>query len=195
MRHVFLLSCNLNTLQVLRAQSPVDETMIATVLLRPLSLQHLRAAVWARHKTGGVPLHIGGQPEELVRMKAWDQLFGRLHRQSDGNIGIALRLWLGHLRTDAQGRNRLETAIHRPDFPVLDDAAWYFVLLQLYLHRALTHRRFARLFASEGADWAGGRIKELQRSQLLVSHEREVLELKPEVRYYLGQLFTEKGML
>jgi hypothetical protein len=69
------------------------------------------------------------------------------------------------------------------------------VLLQLYLHRALTHRRFARLFASEGADWAGGRIKELQRSQLLVPHEREVLELKPEVRYYLGQLFTEKGML
>ncbi|WP_282781356.1 hypothetical protein [Phaeodactylibacter xiamenensis] len=194
-RHVFLLSCNLNTLKVLRAQSPVDEAMIATVILRPLSLQHLRAAVWARHKTGGVPLYIGGQSEELVRMKAWDQLFGRLHRQSDGNIGIALRLWLAHLRTNGQGRNRLETKIHRPDFPVLDDATWYFILLQLYLHRALTHRRFTRLFASEGADWAGSRIKELQRSQLLVPHEREVLELKPEVRYYLGQLFTEKGML
>jgi hypothetical protein len=35
----------------------------------------------------------------------------------------------------------------------------------------------------------------LQRSQLLIFHEREVLELKPEVRFYLGQLFTEKGML
>lgn len=194
-RHVFLLSCNLNTLRVLRTQSPIDEAMITTVVLRPLSLTHLRAAVWSRHKTGGVPLVAEGQAEDTVRQKTWDQLFRRLYRQSEGNIGMALRLWLAHLRVGEGATHWLETSVHRHDFPVLEDAEWYFVLLQLYLHRSLTHRRFIRLFPAEGADWAQVRIAELKRSQLLVPHDREVLELKPEVRFYLGQLFTEKGML
>jgi amino acid transporter len=194
-RHVFLLSCNLNTLQVLRKQSPINQAMTATVVLRPLSLNQVRGAVWARHKTGGVPLLIEEQPEDKVRQKTWDQLFKRLHRQSEGNIGMALHLWLGHLRVGEGGEQWLETAIHRQDFPVLEDAEWHFVLLQLYLHRALTHRRFSRLFPGKEADWAKVQIAELQRSQLLIFHEREVLELKPEVRFYLGQLFTEKGML
>ena len=194
-RHVFLLSCSLNTLRVLRRQSSINEAMVATILLRPLSLQHLRSAVWARHKTGGVPLWINEQPEESARQKTWNQLFKRLHQQSEGNIGMALRLWLAHLKVAEDGRQVLETAIQREDFPVLTDAEWYYILLQLYLHRSLTHRRFIRLFPAEGTDWAQGRIAELQRSQLLLPHEREVLELKPEVRFYLGQLFTEKGML
>ncbi len=194
-KHVFLLSCNLGTLQVMRGQSRIDQAMVATVVLRPLSTPQMRKAIWTRHKTGGVPLMLKGKAEDMVRQKSWDQLFSRLHRKSEGNIGMALRLWLAHLRVGEEGQKELDPRISLSDFPVLEDATWYFLLLQLYLHRALTYRRFGRLFASEGQAWAEMRIAELERSQLLVPHERDILELRPEIRFYLGRLFTEKGML
>ena len=195
LRHRFFLTANLEALKHLRDYTSLERALLSTIVLSPFSREQMRQVLWARHKTGGVQLSFQGMPEGAMSDKSWDRLFSRLHKQSEGNIGLALHHWLAKIQPAAG--NKLNWQGDRPhmDFPELEDPTWYFVLLQLYLHKALSYRRFARLFEREGKVWAEDRISELQKARVLLPHSRDVLELRPALRFYLGRCLKEKGLL
>ncbi|NBC06801.1 MAG: hypothetical protein GVY26_06360, partial [Bacteroidetes bacterium] len=195
LRHRFILTANLEALKHLRDYTSLERALLSTIVLSPFSREQMRQVLWARHKTGGVQLPFQGMPEGAMSDKSWDRLFSRLHKQSEGNIGLALHHWLAKIQPAAG--NKLNWQGDRPhmDFPELEDPTWYFVLLQLYLHKALSYRRFARLFEREGKAWAEDRISELHKARVLLPHSRDVLELRPAVRFYLGRCLKEKGLL
>jgi amino acid transporter len=195
LRHRFFMTANLDALKQLREQTSLERALLSTLVLSPFSPMQLRQELWARHKTGGVQLLFQGGAEGVLSDKAWDHLFDRLYRQSEGNVGLGLHHWLAQIRSGESSRLNWRDDWSVVEFPELEDPSWYFVLLQLYLHKALSHRRFRRLFESEGEDWVEDHISELHKAQVLVPHSREVLELRPAIRYYLGRRLKEKDLI
>jgi len=195
LRYRFLLTANLEALKHLREHTALQRALLSTTVLSPFSQEQMRQVLWARHKTGGVRLSFQGKPEDTLSDKSWDRLFSRLHKQSSGNIGLALHHWLAQIHLAEGDELNWQNEWPAADFPELEDPSWYFVLLQLYLHKALSYRKFGRLFEQEGKAWVEGRISELEKSRILVPHSRDVLELRPAVRYYLGRCLKEKGLL
>lgn len=194
-RHRFFLTAGLDGLRHLRENTSIDRALLSTVVLSPLSPAQLKQVIWARHKAGGVQLMVGEKPEDELNEKDWERIFSRFHRITDGNVGLALQQWQAQISLDGSGRLLLNSQPEVPDFPELEDDAWYFVLMQLYLHKALSHRRFYRLFDSEGKNWLEDHIAELRKARVLVPHSRDVLELQPVVRYHLGRVLKERGLL
>ncbi len=194
-RHFFLMTASLDALQWLRRYTAIDAALLKTIILSPFSPEHLKKILWARHKTGGIPLTINDKAEQELTGKEWQQIVDRLHEASKGNVGAALSKWLTQIEMDDQEAFYLETDMDIPDFPELRDASWYFVLMQLYLHKALSRRRFYRLFEPEGTDWVDQRISALGKANFLKPHGRDIVELHPFIRQQVGHLLKERGLL
>jgi len=194
-RHRFFLTAGLEGLRHLRENTSIERGLLSTVVLSPLSPTQLKQVVWARHKAGGLQLLVGGKPESELHEKDWERIFSRFHKIAEGNVGLALQQWQAQISLHKSGALELNPHPELPDFPELEDASWYFVLMQLYLHKALSHRRFYRLFESEGKSWLEDHVAELHKAGILLPHSRDVLELQPVVRYHLGRVLKERGLL
>ncbi len=194
-RHYFFFTAGQDTLKHLQEYTSIDRAIVSNILLSPLSRINLNKVLLNRHKTGGVQMTINGKPENKLGEKDWQRLTNRFHKSSEGNVGLALWQWQSQISVDKYGVLNLDGNIAPIDFPELEEAFWYFVLMQLYLHKALSRSRFTLLFQSEGKVWVEDRIDELQKARLLVRHNREILELKPVIRYYLGHVLKERGIL
>jgi len=194
-RHYFLLSVNIEALKRMRAHSDIDQALLSTIILSPVSPDFLQQILWSRHHTGGIPLYVDGKDIAELSSKEWQSVVSRLHKSSGGNIGLALWHWLGQIDASEEQHFLFDPHIESPDFPELEDTSWYFILLQLYLHKSLSRRRFQLLFSTEPKEWIDRRINELKKANILVPHGGDILELHPLVRHQLGQLLKERGLL
>lgn len=194
-RHYFLLTANLETLKLMRKNTAIDERLLTTIVLTPISPTTLQNILWSRHKTGGVPLQFDQAPEAQLSDKEWRSIVLRLHKRSGGNVGVALWRWLAQIEKEPEKDFAFDSRLGLPEFPELEDASWYFILMQLYLHKALSHRRFYLLFAPEPEAWLDSRQQELKQADILAPHGGDLLELHPLIRHQLGLFLKEKGLL
>lgn len=194
-KHLFFFTAGLEALAHLRTHTPLDRALANTIVLTPLSRHQLREVLYTRHTTGGQPLHMKGKELDHLRRKDWRRLATRFYKSSRGNVGLALQQWKARIELDSEGGLQLNADREPVEFPELEESAWYFVLMQLYLHKALTRSRFALLFKSEGDDWIDARIDELVKSRVLKRHNGDVLELEPLLRYHLRKVLKEKELL
>lgn len=175
--------------------SAIDRALLSTIILSPLSPEDLRDTLWARHKTGGVPLRFDRRAEQELGKQEWLSLAGQIHKRSGGNVGASLWQWLRQIDGEDNGRFRFQSEGRSPNFPDLQDKRWYYVLLQLYLHKSLSPRRFHRLFASELPEDITIWIESLHKAGVLKPEMGEVLELHPLLRYRMGLFFKKNGWL
>jgi hypothetical protein len=194
-RHYFLMTSNLEALKLMQKNTSIEEGLLTTIVLTPMSPARLRETLWSRHKTGGVLLQFDQVPEDQLSDKEWRSIVMRVHKRSNGNVGVALWRWLAQIKEESEEDFAFDSRLWLPEFPELEDTSWYFILMQLYLHKALTRRRFHLLFASESKEWLNTRMQELKKANILAPHGGELLELHPLIRHQLGVFLKEKGLL
>jgi len=194
-RHLFFFSAGREALNHLRQHTPLDRALANTLVLSPLSKPQLRKALYSRHTTGGLQLRLSGKEREDLNRNDWRRLTNRFYRSSRGNIGAALLQWKSRIELGPEGSLQVNIDQEPVELPELEASTWYFVLMHLYLHKALSRSRFALLFKSEGEAWIEEQIDELVKSRILKQHNGDVLELKPLVRYHLRKVLKEKGLL
>jgi solute carrier family 12 sodium/potassium/chloride transporter 2 len=194
-RHYFLLTASLEALKLMRKNTAIDERLLTTIILTPMSPATLRQILWSRHKTGGVSFQFDQVPEAELTDKEWRSIVMRLHKRSDGNVGVVLWRWLAQVGKESDEDFAFDSRLGIPEFPELEDASWYFILMQLYIHKALSRRRFSVLFAPEPKEWIDSRIQELKKANILAPHGGDLLELHPLIRRQLGLFLKEKGLL
>jgi len=194
-RHHMLMTSNQDAFSILRKHSDIDRALLATVVLSPVSLSYLDQTIQSRHRTGGIPLLIGEQSDSELNDREWQHLAQKFHRISGGYIGVALQQWLCKITKPEEGPFHLQTELSLPGFPHLDDPQWYIVLLQLYLHRSLSRRRFDLLFSEESSEWTTRCIQELKKANILAAHGNDTLDLAPLMRYYISQMLKKNGLL
>jgi amino acid transporter len=194
-RHYFILNCNLHTLNALMGSTEIQEVLVTTVLLRPLTKKALRNELLRRHKIGGINLEYKGSTVGEERTdRRMEKFFNRIYNLSSGNIGFALSIWMSSLRLDKAGMYYMELP-YEIDFPNIDDAEWNNVLLQLLLHHSLSMERFEIIYESKGKAWIEKMERELRTSLLLHNPSSAELSMKNHVRPYVEKWFREKGVL
>ena len=194
-QHYILMTCNQDTFRILRQHCALAPALLTTVVLSPISDDYLKKIIQARHRTGGIPLLIGEQTDSELNDREWQRLAQDFHRISQGHIGVALQQWLCKISKEPDEPFVLQNRFILPDFPSLEDPQWYIILLQLYLHKALSKRRFTKLFSEESAAWIDQRMGALRKAHVLAEHGNDTLELTPLMRYYLGRMLKENGLL
>lgn len=194
-RHYILLTGNQDTFSILRKHTEIERALLATIVLSPVSPEYLNQIIQSRHRTGGIPLIIGERAEHELNDQEWLQLSRQFHTISNGHIGVALQQWLCKISKEEDGPFTLQNNFLLPDFPQLDDTQWYIIILQLYLHKALSKRRFTLLFSGESTGWIADRMRELKKANILAQHGNDTLELSSLMRYYTGRMLKENGLL
>jgi hypothetical protein len=194
-RHYFILNCNLHTLNFLNRTTNLQEVLVTTILLRPLSREDLKTEILKRHKIGGISLNYkGGLIEEDRSDRQMEKLFSRIYTLSKGNIGFALSLWLSCIGVDEDGALYLEMPPHS-EFGDIQDADWKNVLLQLSLHRVLTRQRFDLLYATMGSTWTDKMISEVRTSLIIANPASIELDIKRHIRPYVEEWLIENEVL
>ena len=197
-RHFFLLNGNLHSLQIILNTTNLQKALVSTIVLPPISQEQLKNVIWSRHQNGGLPLYYQGRLFSSPLVMPPEKVFARLFKLSEGNIGVAMRIWLAALRLSPEGHITLSHPSAK-EFPNVESEELTNFLCQLFLHKSLSRNRLNQIYAYEGSAWVGQLIDELQRSTILEPPENilqeHVFSLRAEVRPYLENWLKERELI
>jgi hypothetical protein len=210
-RVFWMASLTRSAWQLVQKSEPTASSQVEAVELAPLTVEGLRAAVLARHRRSGVPLHFQeptrgrhilrrrlrrAHGEARHRLLETDY-FERLHRSSMDNLRLAFFQWLktadfGHKKGGLQVRP-LQTLT----FPYLEslDLTQNFTLKAFLEHRTLTLREHDTVFRIPRQE--SFQIFESLRNRHIIEplpadgEDRGVSDiLREELRYGISPLLT-----
>jgi hypothetical protein len=193
--HIFVFNCDQYAFVQLKRTTRINEVLLATIPLAPMTKKAIREEILKRHKTGGFDLIYRGHLIDASREdRHFDQLFEQLFQLSRGNIGLALQIWLRSVDRDQNGRYILRKPM-AVKFPEISDPVWQNMLQQLALHHALSPGRFRKLYQDMPHEWQSARLNELKTSRLLASPDGPELRLHNAIRPYVQKWLVKSALL
>ena len=123
-----------------------------------------------------------------------NKLFKRLAAVSEGNIGAALHIWLGNIKSIEENRLELGTVDFAEIPPVLLPE-WEVMLLQILLHKQLTERKLYRIYDTTDEQKTKVVLQSLLRTNLLVETAGKVIKINPYVLPYLVKYFRRNELI
>ncbi len=161
-KHFFILNCNKYSYQLISETTQLQKVLLATLVVRPLNRTELKTILLNRHKIGGAEVFY---KNDLVQDSGRLQpLIYEIHRQSMGNTGIALQLWLSCIQL-RDGR----LIMRKPppmSFPQIDDPNWKLLLYHFIISRRLSEQALKSIL-SEDNTWLKKTLSELEKSGLI----------------------------
>jgi hypothetical protein len=189
-----MLSCNVYFYQHIRQYIPLDANLLDTIMTNPLATEEIKKTLLQRHHSGGMTYYWNGQAEEDQGVREQNKLFKRITAASDGNIGTALYLWLGNIKSMEESKLYLGP-LELAELPAVLSADWEIMLLQVLLHKQLTFRRLRSIYLPEEQGYTKTVLESLLRSGLLVETEGKMIKINPFVQPYLVRYFRENEMI
>jgi len=182
--YFFILNCNIHTLNFLTRVPEWYEKLITTIHLSPFSFDKLRQTILARHYSGGLHFSYDNYSENELPQNRSDKLFRRILDISEGNIGMALQLWISNI-SDIQGEQLVLTEPITKKMPTLTDADKLLLISQFVFHKHISFAKLARIYPYGKTDRLKETILGLVRSGILQEVGKEVFVLNPYIIPYL----------
>ncbi len=187
----FIISINRYNIEYFNRWFDFGKYISDTVILQPLTREHIRQIILDRHLTGGIQLLYNNTIVEELSKKDERMLFGIIHKLSNGNIGIALQLWLSFI--DA-GENCLEIKPHFVSaFPEVKNTYYTALLYLLYSQIQVSTAQLYSRFASKAT--VDETLQALERAQIIFSDNGKNYSVNPAVLPWLEHWLTTKNLL
>ncbi len=193
-RILFLLSCNIYFYHHIRQHTDLDANLLDTIMINPLSTQEVKTVLLKRHGSGGMVYFWKGKPEQSLGIREQNKLFKRLTAASEGNIGMALYLWLGNVAATEENNLQLG-GVELGDLPPVLSADWETMLLQVLLHKKLTFRRLNSIYESQKEEKTKAVLDSLLRTKILVETAGKTIKINPYVLPYLIKYFRRNELV
>ena len=193
-RLLFMLSCNVYFYQHIRQYVNLDANLLDTIMIKPLATEEIKRILLKRHHSGGMTYYWKSQSEENLGIREQNKLFKRITAASEGNIGTALHLWLGNIKSMEDNKLHLGPLELKALPPVLS-ADWEIMLLQVLLHKQLTFRRLCSVYNKVDNQTVRLTMESLLRAQLLVETGGKMIKINPYVLPYLVQYFRKNEVV
>lgn len=192
----FLMSINEHAFDVLDRVSPLSASASMVLSCDPFSAEEIRHATLRRHRSTGMTFQIGAETE--AALGEWDlaRLFSAHFDTSKGNVGGALRSWLGHVeRVDDEG-NLHVVRPRQLDWSALDalDGDAKALLLQLVIHKEASEERLRRVLGRPTRVLTG-MLRSLSAAGLVARHPTRGATLSPYLRHRVVNHFRSRGLL
>lgn len=149
--YTFIANMNTGAFKLLRTNSRFTNAFISIIPLTPFTFKRLEATILNRHRTGGLTLELDGIAEDQVSKRRLNKQIADILEFSEGNVGAALHLWLGHLKGVTDDTIKFRT----PKFstlPFIAENDWYVAMAQIMLHKQMTTNKLARILYMELAE-------------------------------------------
>ncbi|MCB0480173.1 MAG: hypothetical protein KDC83_02020 [Flavobacteriales bacterium] len=181
--YIFIINLNSSAYQLMNRYMSFEDNFIQTIPLRPFSVKQMTNAIEARHKAGGLQLWLNGEqigPNSGNKIK---ELADDLIEFSDGNVGAAFHLWLGHL-VEVEGEiMKMRSAKYR-ELPEIDNKEWLVILAQIILHKHITAKKLSRIMRSTDYE-ATLVLNHMKRSGILDELLGETYRVSPYVHPFV----------
>lgn len=193
-RHYFVLSCSSYSFKIISKRAEMENYLASTIMIRPATQSEMREIIWMRHTTGAMVVQQGGKKVEQLLGTFWDSLMSKFYRRSNGNIGLALQLWLRSIE-EVEGNTITIRDKGMPRFPDISNNNWKVLTYQLFMHRILSKSRLMELFEDEDAQWLGQNLGALKRIGIIQESGKDVYELNPVCRPYIEKWLIELSLV
>lgn len=193
-RHYFILSCSSYSFKLISKRAEMGNYLASTIMIKPATQSEMREIIWMRHTTGAMVVQQGGKKVEQLLGTYWDSLMSKFYRRSNGNIGLALQLWLRSIE-EVEGNTITIRDKGMPQFPDISNTNWKVLVYQLFIHRVLSKSRLLELFEDEDPQWLGQNLGALKRIGIIEETGREVYALNTVCRPYIEKWLSELGLV
>lgn len=163
-KHRFILNVNVHAMESLSKCKGIKDVITSTIILPPVSKESLHEIILERHNLGGLDLSIKNEVK-LTEDKFINQLTSRIHAECDGNVGVALHLWLRQIASCNENIIRLDDQLNVNILRVNDDN-WKILLYQFLINKNLTAQDIENLFNSDALKVLST-LRELKKANIL----------------------------
>ena len=189
--HYFILNCNLYSYHILKQTTTIERHLLSTIITRPANKVELAEIILNRHKIGGASIYHKG--DLVFKSNQLESVFADLHQISNGNIGVALHIWLTAIKLNTEG----ELSISKPkkrNFPSVNNAKWKVLLYQFILHKTLNENKLTAIFKTD-KNWALQTLADMKKAGLIENTSNNSYELKVATRYFIEKKLRAASVL
>jgi len=187
--HTFILAANLQSFKTLKTQTTINDSVISTILLKPLTSLEISKVIETRHQLGGMTYLYKGVKEQLISPSQRLKLMQRFFTMSKGNIGIALKYWIGSISNIDENKFSIEP-IQSPDFPPFPDETWQSIMYQFQLHKKLSIKDLNKIYGKGNSEWISRLTNQMVKAGLIINSEKDIFTMPSDIRYFIEKTYA-----
>lgn len=176
--YFFILNCNTYTFRLLEQLTDIKLHIASTIHLSPMDSQQIKAVLLDRHFSGANSLEWKGKSYEDLSARDINYLFRKYYSLSRGNVGMALRLWLGSIVKVSKDRISIREPLDI-EMPQIEDTDWLLILSQFILHKRLTITKISRIYQGVDPEMLNSHLTSLLRAGLIEQVGRYAYQINP----------------
>ncbi len=186
-RHFFILNADTTAFRFINAIVPMDRFFLGVIECEPMRALDLQQAILLRHRSTGMMFEIEGKTEDKLSSLTLARFFNKIFDYSGGNIGVALRTWVGLIQRIDSDRIVLR-APRKPNLGALESLRpeWLVLLMNITIHKRCRPDQLARIFNTSAARMEED-LNVLRHSGLLLENDQNMLEVAPDIQPWLRQ--------
>lgn len=189
----FVMDCNIHFYNFAKNALSIDDYLLSSVVVRPLSTQAIKEIVIERHQAGGLKFFWNEHHEDDTKLRKLNKLMTRLTINADGNVGSALFLWLGGVEETENSVLVLGKFEHQEiDFEIKSE--WELILYQILLRKNVTEEELVHMFDDEVVD-GHTEVQNLLRSGVLQKSMLGDLQINPYTCSYIVKYLRRKQII
>ncbi len=142
-KHIFILNANIHSFGVLKQTTTIEKQLVSTLVMHPFSKIELKRIILNRHKIGGA--NILYKNELVEESKGTIDIIQKLHKISEGSIGVALHRWLSIISINKDKELIITQALVN-EFPKIYNPEWKVLLYAFIIHKSLKEEQIKLLF-------------------------------------------------
>ncbi|MFK8038086.1 MAG: hypothetical protein AB8B74_07340 [Crocinitomicaceae bacterium] len=188
--HTFILTGNLQSFKTLKTQTNINDSVISTILLKPLTSLEITKVIETRHQLGGMTYLYQDVKEQLISPSKRLKMMQRFFTMSKGNIGLALKYWIGSISNIDENKFTIEP-ISEPDLPSFPDETWQSILYQFQLHQKLSKKDLNKIYGDGNTEWINRYTNQLTKANLITNPEKDVFIMPSDIRYFIEKTYAK----
>lgn len=182
-RVLFLLDCNIHFYNYAKDVYGIDDYILSTVMVRPLSTTAIKSIVLDRHSAGGMKYFWSDTHESDTKLRNENRIFTKISNNCSGNIGSAMHYWLGAVEKVENNVLMLSKMdVQEIEFSMKPE--WELILYQVILRKSMPTIDLLSLFGDDLFE-ASVEIENLLRSRVLVKSMSNELKVNPYVMIFI----------
>lgn len=188
--HYFILTGNLHSFSTIKLQTNINDTVISTVILKPLTSLEITKVIETRHQLGGMTYLYKNVSENFLSPTKRLKLMQRFFSLSKGNIGIALKLWVSSIELVDENKITINPTPEL-DLPPFPNEIWRSLLYQFQIHQNLTFKNLIHIYGDENKDWIIRYTNQLVMAGLVENQEKNIYTIPSDIRYFIEETYDK----
>lgn len=190
---LFVVDCNVHFYNFTKKIFNIDDYILSSVLVRPLSTKAIKDVLLSRHYAGGVKFFWNDKHEDDLRPRQLNRLITKISNNVEGNVGSALFAWLGGVMSFE--KNTLIMGDFEDDeIQFKMKSEWELILYQILLKKTVNEGELIQIFGS-GPVNIKLEIQNLLRSKVVIKDVMGGISLNPFVSFYVVKYLRKQQVI